>query len=185
MVQTITKDAEARMNKVIDSLKGDFSTMRAGVASPAILEKITFEYYGVETPLNQAANISIADARTLTVQPWDKSNLAPIEKAILKSDIGITPNNDGSIIRLTVPQLTEETRKDLVKKIKKRAEEAKVAARNVRRDANDAVAKMEKAKEISEDDSKWGVGEVQKITDNFIKQIDEITSRKEKDVMSV
>lgn len=185
MIKDIISDAEDRMKKSVEHLSKDLASLRAGRANPAMVEKITVEYYGVNTPINQLANITVPEARLLVIQPWDKSIIADIEKSIMKSDLGITPSNDGNVIRIAIPQLTEERRKDLVKVVKKRAEEARVAVRNIRREANDMLKSSEKDKLISEDESKKGVDEVQKLTDRYIKNIDTILQAKEKEIMEV
>ncbi|MBJ6363410.1 ribosome recycling factor [Paenibacillus sp. GCM10012307] len=184
MPQSIKKSAEDRMEKAIGALKRDLSTLRAGRATPALLDRVQVEYYGALTPVNQLANINTPDSRTLIVQPWDKSSLAAIEKAILKSDLGITPSNDGSIIRIGIPALTEERRSDLVKSTKKFGEEAKVAIRNIRRDANDDIKKLEKS-EISEDESRRHQDDIQKLTDRFTSEVDKVLISKEKEIMEV
>ncbi len=185
MINEIMEDAENRMVKAIEHLTGDFAGMRAGRANPAMVEKIMVNYYGALTPLNQMANINVPEARLLVINPWDKSSIAEIEKAIMKSDLGVNPNNDGNVIRINIPQLTEDRRKDLVKVVKKRAEEGKVAIRNIRREANDLIKASEKDKLISEDASKKGLDDVQKTTDKFIKDIDAILQVKEKEIMEV
>ncbi len=172
------------MEKAIGALKRDLSTLRAGKASPALLDRVQVEYYGALTPLNQLANINTPDSRTLMIQPWDKSSVAAIEKAIMKSDLGLTPSNDGSAIRISVPPLTEERRTELVKASKKFGEEAKVAIRNIRRDANDDVKKLEKT-DISEDESRRHQEDIQKTTDKFIAEVDKVLSAKEKEIMEV
>ncbi|KOP67667.1 ribosome recycling factor [Bacillus sp. FJAT-18019] len=184
MPQSVKKNAEERMEKAILALKRDLATLRAGRAAPALLDRITVEYYGAPTPLNQLANISTPDSRTLMIQPWDKSSLADIEKAIMKSDIGLTPANDGNQIRLVVPALTEERRTDLVKMTKKFGEEAKVAIRNIRRDANDDIKKLEKT-DISEDESRRHQDDIQKTTDKYIAEVDKVLVAKEKEIMEV
>ncbi|MCM3632004.1 MULTISPECIES: ribosome recycling factor [Paenibacillus] len=184
MPQAIKKSAEERMEKAINALKRDFSSLRAGKASPSLLDRIQVEYYGTLTPLNQLANVTTPDSRTLLIQPWDKSSLAEIERAILKSDVGLTPSNDGAIIRLSVPMLTEERRVELVKTAKKIAEDAKVAIRNIRRDANDSIKKLEKA-EISEDESKRHQDDIQKLTDKYITESDKVLATKEKEILEV
>jgi ribosome recycling factor len=184
MPQTIKKNAEERMDKAIAALRRDLATLRAGRATPAMLDRILVDYYGAPTPVNQLATINTPDARTLVIQPWDKSVLGDIEKAIMKSDLGLTPANDGSIIRLSVPPLTEERRNDLVKQTKKFGEEAKVAIRNVRRDANDDIKKLEKG-ELSEDESRRHQEDIQKLTDRFIAEVDRIIAAKEKEIMEV
>ena len=185
MIREILQEAEEKMGKTVEVLKKDLASLRAGRANPALLDKIQVDYYGVPTPINQMANISAPEARLLVIQPWDKSTIASIEKAILKSDLGLTPNSDGTVIRIGIPQLTEERRKELVKVVKKKAEEARVAVRNVRRDVNDMVRELEKEHEISEDESKRGLDEVQKVTDKFIKRVDDVFSLKEKEIMEV
>ncbi|MGI6066600.1 MAG: ribosome recycling factor [Bacillota bacterium] len=185
MIREVLQEAEERMGKTVDVLKKDLATLRAGRANPALLDKVQVEYYGVPTPVNQMANISVPESRLLVIQPWDKSTIPNIEKAILKSDLGLTPNSDGTIIRIAIPQLTEERRRELVKVVKKKAEEARVAVRNVRRDVNDMIKELEKEREISEDESKRGLDEVQKVTDKFIKKVDDVFSLKEKEIMEV
>lgn len=184
MPQAIKKSAEERMEKAIGALKRDLATFRAGKASPALLDRVQVEYYGAQTPLNQLANINTPDSRTLMIQPWDKSSLGAIEKAILKSDLGLTPSNDGLSIRISVPPLTEERRAELVKNSKKFGEEAKVAIRNIRRDANDDVKKLEKT-DISEDESRRHQDDIQKTTDKFIAEVEKVLSAKEKEIMEV
>ncbi|MBW5444541.1 ribosome recycling factor [Cohnella sp. CFH 77786] len=184
MPQSIKKDAEERMEKALAALKRDLSTLRAGRASPAVLERLSAEYYGTPTPINQLGSITTPDSRTLVIQPWDKSALAAIEKAILKSDLGLNPANDGSIIRIVIPPLTEERRKELAKETKKFGEEAKVAIRNIRRDANDDIKKKEKD-EISEDESRRHQDDVQKLTDRYVAEVDKILAAKEKEIMEV
>ncbi len=178
-------EIESRMDKTIDVLKQNLSEVRAGRANPAILNKVSVMYYGVPTPINQVAGISVPEARLIVIQPWDASILKEIEKAILSSDIGINPNNDGKVIRLAFPELTEERRKDLVKDIKKMAEESKVAVRAIRRDGIDKAKAMQKNSEITEDDLKNAEDTIQKLTDKKIEEIDKILSDKEKEVMSV
>jgi len=184
MPQSIKQSAEERMDKAISALKRDFATLRAGKASPTLLDRIQVEYYGSLTPLNQLANINTPDSRTLLIQPWDKSSLNDIERAILKSDLGMTPSNDGATIRLSVPMLTEERRHELVKNAKKLTEDAKVAIRNIRRDANDSIKKLEKT-EISEDESKRFQEDIQKSTDKFIAEADKVLVVKEKEILEV
>lgn len=185
MINDILADSEDRMNKTIDHLLGDFASLRAGRANPAMLDKIMVNYYGTPTPINQMANINVPEARLLVIQPWDKGTITDIEKAIMKSELGITPSNDGNVIRIAIPQLTEERRKDVVKVVKKRAEEAKVAIRNIRREANDLIKASEKDKLISEDESKKGLDSIQKVTDKSIKDVDQVLAVKEKDIMEV
>lgn len=185
MAKELIAEAEANMKKTVEVVKKEFASLRAGRATPALLDKITVNYYGTPTPLNQLANISVPEARLLVIQPWDKSALPEIEKAILKSDLGITPTSDGTVVRLQIPQLTKERRAELVKVIKKKAEEGRVAIRNVRRDANDALKAREKKGEISEDELKRSQDEVQKITDKYIKEIDTLLQNKEQEIMSI
>lgn len=185
MVKEIIKKSEMKMNKTILVLNSDLSTMRAGRANPTMLDRIQVEYYGSMCPLNQVANISSPEPRLLVITPWEKPMLKEIEKAILKSDLGINPNNDGVIIRLLVPELTEETRKNLVKNVKKAGEDAKVAIRSIRRDANDKIKALKKDGELSEDEVKKSEDDVQKITDNFVKEIDKMILAKEKEIMSI
>ncbi len=184
MPQAIKKNAEERMEKALGALKRDLATLRAGRASVSMLDRVEAEYYGAPTPVNQLGSITTPDSRTLVIQPWDKSALALIEKAILKSDLGLTPANDGSIIRLVVPPLTQERRAELAKHTKKFGEEAKVAIRNIRRDANDEIKKKEKG-EISEDESRRHQEDVQKITDRYVAEVDKILLAKEKEIMEV
>ncbi|MNI33072.1 Ribosome-recycling factor [compost metagenome] len=184
MPQTIKAHAEERMDKAIQALKRDLATLRAGRANPSLLDRIQVEYYGALTPVNQLANINTPDSRTLMIQPWDKSSLADIERAIQKSDLGLTPANDGTSIRLSIPALTEERRIELVKMTKKFGEEAKVAIRNIRRDANDDIKKLEKS-DISEDESRRHQEDIQKSTDKFIAEVDKVLAAKEKEIMEV
>ena len=176
---------EERMNKTLSVLEENFSEIRAGRANPAILNKITVEYYGVPTPINQVAGISVPEARLIVIQPWDVSVLKEIERAILASDIGLNPNNDGKVIRLSFPELTEERRKELVNDIKKIAEESKVAIRAIRRDGIDEAKAMEKESLMTEDELKKAEDQIQKLTDKKITEIDVITEKKEKEIMSI
>lgn len=185
MVQELLRDAEDKMVKSITALQKDLATLRAGRATPALLDKVLVEYYGVPTPIAQMASVSVPEARTLVIQPWDKGTVKDIEKAILKSDLGMTPISDGTIIRLPIPQMTEERRLDLVKTVRKKGEDCKVAVRNVRREANDMLKELEKSSEISEDDLKRSQDEVQKLTDKHVKQIEEVIDGKEKEIMEV
>lgn len=185
MPNQVIEDGKERMNKSIAQLKKELSTLRAGRATPSLLDRIQVEYYGAPTPINQLANINTPEPRLLTIQPWDKSSLGDIEKAILKSDLGLTPTNDGTMIRLAIPILTEERRAELVKTIKKYGEEAKVAVRNVRREANDDIKKIEKAGTISEDESRRHQETIQKLTDENIVAIDKIVTEKEKEIMEI
>ena len=178
------KDIEGRMQKSVDNLKEEYVTIRAGRANPHILDRLRVDYYGTPTPIQQVANVSVPEARMIQIAPWEKSLIKDIEKAILSSDIGITPSNDGVVIRLVFPELTEERRKDLVKEVKKKAEECKVAVRNIRRDGNDAFKKLAKA-EISEDEIKELEENLQKITDKYIKEVDAMTEEKSKEILTV
>ncbi len=184
-MKTVFETAKTKMNKTINALQTEYGAIRAGRANPQILDKITVDYYGSMTPINQLASVSATEARVLTIQPWDKSVLKAIEKAIQTSDIGINPQNDGSVIRLTFPPLTEDRRKEIVKDIQKIAENSKVAARSVRRDCIEKLKAMKKASEITEDDLKDGEKEIQKITDNAIKDIDVISEAKQKEIMEI
>ena len=185
MFRDVFTETETKMKKSIEVLRSDFSTLRAGRANPALLEKIRVEYYGSLTPLNQVANISAPEPRLLTVQPWDKTILEDIEKAILKSDLGLNPNNDGNILRIAIPQLTQESREELVRTIKKKAEEAKVSIRNIRREANEQIKNKEKAEGVSEDIVKRAQEKVQELTDKYIEEIERVFEAKEKEVMEV
>lgn len=176
---------EEKMMKTISVFEENLSEIRAGRANPAILNKIMIDYYGVSTPINQVAGISVPEARMIVIQPWDASILKEIEKEILKSDIGINPNNDGKVIRLTFPELNEERRKEIVKDIRKMAEEAKVAVRSIRREAIDEAKSMQKNSEISEDDLKIAEENIQKLTDKYVGEVDTILEKKEKEVMSI
>jgi ribosome recycling factor len=184
MPQDVKKNAEDRMEKAIIALKKELASFRAGRATPSLLDRIQVEYYGALTPVTQLANINTPDSRTLIIQPWDKSSLSAIEKAIMKSDLGLTPSNDGISIRIGIPALTEERRADLVKMTKRSGEEAKVAVRNIRRDANDDIKKLEK-QGISEDESRRHQEDIQKTTDKYIVEIDKTLVSKEKEIMEV
>ena len=179
------KSAKDKMDKCINSLNREFSTIRAGRANPAVLDKVQVDYYGTPTPINQMAAVSVSEARVLVIQPWDKSSLKAIEKAIQASEIGINPTNDGQVLRLTFPQPTEERRKELVKQVKNDGEQAKVTIRNARRDAMDKVKAMKKNSEITEDDVKDLEKELQKVTDKVIEEVDKAVSEKEKEIMTV
>lgn len=174
-----------RMKKSIEALKDDFNTIRTGRASAALFEKIKVDYYGEPTPLNQVATISIPEARLVVIQPWDKSVLAEIEKAIQKSELSLNPNNDGKLIRINIPPLTEERRKEFVKVAKNMAEQSRVAVRNIRRDANDELKKKQKSGDITEDDEKRGHEDIQKMTDDFINDINAVLEEKEKEIMEI
>lgn len=176
---------EERMNKTISVYKENLSEIRAGRANPAILNKVTVSYYGTPTPINQVAGISVPEARLIVIQPWDMSILKEIERAILASDIGITPNNDGKVIRLNFPELNEERRKEIVKDVRKMGEEAKVAVRAVRRDGIDEFKKKQKDSEITEDELKQAEEQIQKLTDKYVEQIDKVADEKEKEIMTL
>ncbi|SHE63086.1 ribosome recycling factor [Clostridium fallax] len=185
MIKDVMKKCEEKMNKTLSVLESDLSTMKAGRANPTMLDRIQIDYYGSMCPLNQVANISSPEPRLLVITPWEKTMLKEIEKAILKSDLGINPTNDGAIIRLLVPELTEETRKTLVKTVKKTGEEAKVAIRSIRRDGNDKIKNLKKDGDISEDEIKKAEEDIQKLTDKYVKEIDKVILAKEKEIMSI
>ncbi|MFC5541220.1 MAG: ribosome recycling factor [Bacilli bacterium] len=184
-MNSVYEQAKEKMNKSITAFTRELASIRAGRANAKLLDRITVDYYGVPTPVNQLAGITTPEARLLVITPYDKSILGEIEKAILKSDIGITPTNDGNVIRLTIPPLTEERRKELVKVVKKEAEEAKVAIRNVRRDANDELKKLEKNGEMTEDELRGHVNDIQKLTDEFIAKVDNLAKEKEDEILSI
>lgn len=179
------KDIEGRMQKSVDNLKEEYVTIRAGRANPHILDRLRVDYYGTPTPIQQVANVSVLEARMIQIQPWEASLIKDIEKAILVSDLGLTPNNDGKTIRLVFPELTEDRRKELAKDIKKKGDNAKVAIRNIRRDANDAIKKENKAGDISDDEAKNSEDEIQKITDKYIAMIDSAIDDKTKEILTV
>ena len=180
-----TKAFEAKMKKTIEVYEDNLGSVRVGRANASILSRVNVDYYGTPTPINSVANVSVSDARTLTITPWDASLNKPIEKALLASDIGITPSNDGKVIRLLFPQLTEERRKELKKQVAKMGEDAKVALRNIRREANDKCKEMKKASEMNEDEQKASEKSVQDLTDKYIKQVDEVTAKKDKEIMEI
>ncbi len=184
-MKAVISKMEERMNKCIDALDRNFKTIRAGRANAAVLDKIQVEYYGTATPINQMAAISTPDPRTLQIQPWDKTTLKEIEKAILMSDLGINPQNDGSVIRLNFPPLTEERRRELAKEVKKMAEEGKVAVRNCRRDGIDGIKALKKNNEITEDEQSDAEKKIQKSTDKFVAEIDAMTTAKEQEIMAI
>ncbi|MCR5042094.1 MAG: ribosome recycling factor [Clostridia bacterium] len=184
-INDLDKTTEQKMDKTIDSLNSNYASVRVGRANPQVLDRITAEYYGTPTPINQLAAIAVTEARTLTITPWDKTVLKPIEKAIQASELGINPQNDGSVIRLTFPPLTEERRKALSKEAEKTAEEARIAIRQIRRDMIDAVKAMKKNGDITEDDQKDADKTVQKITDDYIKKIDAIADKKKAEIMEI
>ena len=185
MTKDVIKSAEDRLSKTLDGLKKDYGTLRAGRAAPSLLDKVMVDYYGTATPVNQIANVTVPEPRMIMIKPYDRNSLKDIERAIQKSDLGLTPNNDGTTIRLAIPQPTQERRKELVKVVSKKAEEAKVAMRNIRRDANESIKKLEKGKQITEDDRKDAQEEMQKLLDKYIKLVDDARATKEKEVMEV
>lgn len=184
-MQAIIDNAGQNMQKTVEVLRKEFASLRAGRATPALLDRIEVDYYGTPTPITQLATVSVPEARLLVIQPWDKGSIGEIERAILKSDLGITPASDGNVIRLAVPQLTEETRKDLVKSVRKKGEEGKVAVRNVRRDAMDRLKAKHKEAGYSEDDLKRYQDEAQKVTDRYVEEVDKVVAEKEKEIMEI
>jgi ribosome recycling factor len=185
MEKELKRKAVEKMDHSIEALKKEFASVRTGRASLALLDGIKVDYYGTPTPLQQVASLSVPESRQIAIQPWDQKIISDIEKAIMKSDLGLTPTNDGKVIRINIPLLTEERRKQLVKVVRKNAEDAKVAVRNIRRDVNDEIKKLEKEKHLSEDDTKKSLDEIQKFTDSYVKKIDEILMHKEKEIMEV
>ena len=185
MYDDILKKTRSGMEKAIDALKKEFAKVRTGRASTALLDEVRIDYYGTPTPLNQVGSLTVPEPRMIMIQPWEKNLIPEIEKAILKSDLGLNPSSDGQLIRIAIPPLTEERRKEMVKLVKRMGEDARVAIRNVRRDSNDALKKMEKEKEISEDELKRGEKDIQDLTDQYVKKVDELISSKETEVMEV
>ncbi len=185
MIDDELLDATDRMEKTAEALRRDLGTIRTGRASPAIVEHLPVDYYGTPTPLNQLATISAPEARLIVIQPWDRGSIGAVEKAILKSDIGLNPSNDGTVIRLTIPQLTEERRREIAKQVRKRVEDARVAVRNVRRDCHDHIRRLEHDHEISQDDLHRAETELQKLTDDQVKEIDKVGHEKEEEVLAV
>lgn len=185
MVDGVYKDTKERMEKVLDALQREFNLIRTGRARPSLLDNIKADYYGAMTPLNQMAKISVPEARLLLIQPWDKSILGVVEKAILKSDLGLVPNNDGEVIRISIPQLTEERRKELVRLAGKKTEEQRISVRNIRRDANETLKKMEKESVISEDDYHRALDKIQELTNEYIELVDTMQKEKEQEIMEV
>ena len=184
-MEKVNKDAEAKMKKALQALQDDFNTIRTGRASLTLFEKIKVEYYGQQTPLNQVATISIPEARLVVIQPWDRSVLSDIEKAIQKSELSVNPNNDGKVIRINIPPLTEERRQELVKVAKNKGEQCRVSIRNIRRDANEDLKNLQKSSEISEDDAKRGMEEVQKLTDKCIEEANKLLEHKEEEILEI
>jgi ribosome recycling factor len=185
MIDDVLNDADQHMGKAVEALKRDLSTIRTGRASPALVERLMIEYYGTPTPLIQLASVAVPEARQLLIQPYDKSSISSIERAISKSDLGLTPNNDGRAIRLNLPALTEERRRDLVKVSRRKTEDARVAVRNIRRQANDDIREAEREKLVSEDERKRGEERLQKLTDSYIVELDQVGERKEAEIMEV
>jgi len=185
MIKDMLKELDTRMSKTVDALQSDLMTIRTGRASPALVERLQVEYYGTMTPLNQMASISAPEPRLLTIRPWDASALSDIEKAILRSELGLTPQNDGKLIRMTIPRLTEERRRELVKVVQRRVEEGKVALRNIRRDAIDDLREFQKEKMITEDDFHKGRDQIQELVNQFATKIDELGQRKEQEILEV
>jgi ribosome recycling factor len=183
-MQALLKDLESKMTTAVDSLSREFAAVRTGRASTALLDTVRVDYYGTPTPVNQVASISVPDARTLVIQPWEATQLSAIEKAIMKSDLGLNPANDGKLIRLIMPTLTEERRKQLARTVHKIAEEGRIAIRNVRREANDKLKVMAKDKKVSEDEERRGHDQIQKTTDRFIAKVDELLKKKEQEILS-
>jgi ribosome recycling factor len=184
-MEKVNREAEGRMKKSVQALKDDFNTIRTGRASAALFERIKIDYYGQQTPLNQVATISTPEARLVVIQPWDRSALAEIEKAIQKSELSVNPNNDGKIIRINIPPLTEERRQEYVKLAKGKAEQGRVSIRNIRRDANEELKSLQKDSEISEDVAKRGTDEVQKLTDRYIEEVNKLLEEKEKEILEI
>ncbi|AZR72374.1 ribosome recycling factor [Anoxybacter fermentans] len=185
MITQVLKETEEKMKKVIEATKREFATIRTGRARPSLVENIKVEYYGTLTPLNQMAQISAPEPRLLTIRPWDKTAISAIEKAIIASDLGLTPNTDGEVIRLNIPQLTEERRKELVKVVRKKAEEERIVIRNLRREANEQLKKLKEDGEISEDEMYRGLDDVQELTDKYIEKIDKLLEEKEAEIMEI
>lgn len=185
MYNDVIKKARSGMDKAVEALKKDMTRVRTGRASTSLLDEVMVDYYGTPTPLNQVGTLSVPESRLITIQPWEKKLLPEIEKAIFKADIGLTPSSDGQLIRLVIPPMTEERRKEMGKLVRKMGEDAKVSARSARRDANDALKKLEKNKEISEDDQKRGEKEIQDLTDSYVVKIDELVAGKEKEIMVI
>ncbi len=184
-MKSVISNAESRMKKSVAALGSEFNSLRTGRASSALFDKIKVDYYGQPTPLSQVATVSVPEARLVVIQPWDKGLLSEIERAIQKSELSVNPNNDGKVLRINIPPLTEERRKELVKVAKNIAEQSRVAVRNIRRDANEELKKMEKSSDITEDDAKRGEDEIQKLTDKYVKEINNLLEDKEKEIMEI
>jgi len=185
MINEVLADGKKRMEGALTALENDFAKLRTGRAATSLVDNVPVDYYGTPTPINQLASVSIPDSRTISIQPWDKGAFGSVEKAIMNSDLGLNPVNDGKLIRISIPALTEERRKELVKVAKKYTEDARIAIRNVRRDLNDSLKKLEKDKDISEDESKKGQTDVQKLTDDYIKSCDDLLAGKEKEILEI
>lgn len=185
MIDNVLREAEGKMQKAVEVLRRDLAGLRTGRASPALVERLQVEYYGTATPLNQLANVSVPEPRLLVIQPYDKSALGAIEKSILKSDLGLTPTNDGRVVRLAIPQLTEERRKELVKVARKKVEEGRVAVRNCRRDAHEHLNRLQKDKQVSEDEAKRAQERLQRITNEYIEEVDAVGGKKEQEILEV
>ncbi|MCL6632004.1 MAG: ribosome recycling factor [Alicyclobacillus herbarius] len=185
MLEEIVKSAQDRMQKAIEALRRDLATVRAGRATPAMLDKVMVEYYGTQMPVNQVSTVSVPEPRQLLITPWDKGMLSEIEKAIQKSDLGLNPMNDGSVIRLVIPPLTDERRQELAKVVRRMAEEARIAIRNVRRDANDELKRTEKAGDVSEDEVRRGMDKIQQLTDKFVGEVDKMLEVKERELKEI
>lgn len=185
MIEDIKKDAGDRMGKSVESLVNDMAKVRTGRAHPSLLDHLMVSYYGTDTPIKQVANVTVEDGRTLAVTPWEQNMVSPVEKAIMNSDLGLNPNTAGNVIRVPLPPLTEERRKDLIRVVRQEAEQARVSIRNIRRDANQSLKEMEKEKMISEDDLRRGEDSVQKLTDQYVKEVDNVLQEKEKDLMAI
>lgn len=185
MVRDVLNETEEKMKGVIAATKRDFSTIRTGRANPAILDRVSVNYYGTPTPIAQLATISVPEPRLITIQPWDRSSLKDVEKALLQSDLGLTPSNDGQMIRLAIPPLTEERRKDLVRLVRKEAEDKRIAIRNIRREANERLKAMQKDGKLPEDEGKRGEKQIQELTDRYVKEVDTLLETKEEEIMEV
>ena len=185
MINEVNKSAEEKMNKAVKATKDDFNTVRTGRARPSLVENIMVDYYGTQTPIQQMAKVVAPEARTIVIEPWDKTVIADVERAILKANLGLTPNNDGSVIRINIPQLTEERRKELAKVVREKSEKGRIAIRSIRHEANDELKELENNSDISEDDYHRGLEKIQEITDQYIKKVDKLLSDKEEEIMEV
>jgi len=185
LINEVNKSAEEKMEKAVKATKDDFNTVRTGRARPSLVENIMVDYYGTQTPIQQMAKVVAPEARTIVIEPWDKTVIADVERAILKANLGLTPNNDGSVIRINIPQLTEERRKELAKVIREKSEKGRIAIRSIRHEANDELKELENESEISEDDYHRGLDKIQEMTDQYIKKVDKLMSDKEEEIMEV